>query len=623
MIDMQVIGLVKAFEVGKNILDGLTFEVRAGERVGLLGKNGAGKTTLFRILTGQLRADEGEALIPPGKRVGLISQIPVYPEAYTGEDVLKDAQREQYALQRELRELEARMTGEAGGALLIRYDQALTRFETLDGYAIDRNRDKIAAGLGISERMRSQPFQTLSGGEKTRMNLARLILENTDILLLDEPTNHLDMRAVQWLETYLQGFRGTVLAISHDRYFLDAVATRCIELVHGRAAFYTGGYSDYVVEKQRRLEEAQRKYEKQQAETKRLTQAADRLAQWGTGNKKLMQKSHAIRSRIERMEKAERPDREKTLRGAFAEKDFFGDELLTVRGLSKAYAGKTLFRDVSLTVTGGERIALVGDNGTGKSTFIRLLVGEERPDSGTIKRGPAVKLAYLPQLIRFEDPSRSMLDVMLYEAGCTHQSARDRLGAFQFRGEDVFTPVSQLSGGEQSRLRLCVLMQEAVNFLILDEPTNHLDIAAREWVETVLEDYDEALLFVSHDRYFINRFATRIWALRDGSIHDFRGSFSAYLKACENDARQVREDKTAAPKERKRKKDGPEKQIARLEREIAQLEEKNAALDAAIEANASDYTKLMELNEEKQALEPCLDGLYEQWETLAAQMEQR
>ena len=621
MIDISVKDLVKSFEVGSNLLDGLSFEINSGERVGILGKNGCGKTTLLRILVGEIGYDSGSIMTAPGKRLGLMSQIPVYPENYTVDDVLKEAHRPLYELSAKMEQLSSRMASDDSDSVMREYDRTAAEFEARGGYDMDVERAKVANGLEISEKMRSQPFGELSGGEKTRVNLARLILEDTDILLLDEPTNHLDLRATEWLEGYLAGFKGTVLAVSHDRYFLDRVIKRAIEISDGKAEFYSGNYSFYAAERLRRYEEQLKKYEKEQKEIKRLDEAARRLYQWGTGNQALMKKSQAIRSRIERMEKTGKPKQDKRLHIKFSERSFEGDEALVIEGLTKSFDGRTLFSGLDLTVGPGERIGIIGDNGAGKSTLIKIIVGEETADAGRVRRGPAVRYAYLPQIVTFDDPHRDLLDTMLYSEKCTPQQARDRLGAFGFSGEDVFKPVSALSGGERSRLRLCMLMRSEINLLILDEPTNHLDIASREWIEDAVEEYDEALLFVSHDRYFIQEFATRIWALENGRLIDFRGDLAAYN---EYKSRQLSLQQTAKAVERKKEKPqrrkspgSIEKQIARLERDIARAEEALAAIDRELEANATDYEKLMELGEKRSQAEEQLDALYLEWEELS------
>lgn len=623
MTDISVNGLVKSFELGKNILDGLSFDITAGERVGILGHNGCGKTTLFRILTGELDCDEGSVSLAQGKRIGLISQIPVFPDGWTTEDVLRDAHRELYGISRKLDELTEKMETEYSDRLLREYDRLSEDFRRLGGYSMEADRNRVANGLEIPQVMREQPFCQLSGGEQTRVNLARLILEDTDILLLDEPTNHLDLRATEWLEDYLLHFKGTVLAISHDRYFLDRIAERCIEISEGKAEFYSGNYSFYVTERQRRFEEKLKKYEKDQAKIEQLTRAADQMHLWAfMGNDKLHKRAFSMEKRIEKLSQSERPTEARKLSVKFSTKEFFGDEVLVLDDVSKAYGEKKLFSQLVMTVTGGERIALIGDNGTGKSTLIKLIMQLETPDAGYLYKGPSVRTAYLPQLVSFEHPERNLVDTMLYDCRCQPQEARDRLGAFGFRGEDVFTPVGALSGGEKSRLKLCMLMGSEINLLILDEPTNHLDIASREWMEDAVSSYTETLLFVSHDRYFIDKFATRIWHLENGVITDYRGSFSDYRAYRERQsvfaqAAKSAEPKKKEPQQKKKNPAGNEKKLHKLEREIEKLENELTELDRQCEENASDYQKLMELEEEKAAINEKLMEYYEQWEALA------
>ena len=621
MIDIAVNSLVKSFEIGNNILDGLSFSINSGERVGILGHNGSGKTTLFRILVGEIGYDEGDVMVAPSKRVGLISQIPVYPADWTTEDVLKDAHRRLYAISRRMDELTEKMETDHSAGLLSEYDRLSEDFRRLGGYEMDSDRSRVANGLDIPASMRAQLFDSLSGGEKTRVNLARLILEDTDILLLDEPTNHLDLRATEWLEEYLSHFKGTVLTISHDRYFLDKVAQRCIEIVDGKAELYSGNYSFFVEERQRRFEEKLRKYEKDQAKLEQLQRAADQLHLWAfMGNDKLHKRAFSMEKRIEKLSQTEKPTEQKKLSVKFKQREFSGDEVLVIDSLSKSYGERVLFSDLAATVVAAERIALIGDNGTGKSTLIKLIMNEESPDTGYLYRGPAVRAAYLPQIVRFTEESRSALDTMLYDCRCQPQDARDRLAAFGFRGEDVLKPVGALSGGEKSRLRLCMLMGNDINLLILDEPTNHLDIASREWIEDALTDYSETLLFVSHDRYFIEKFATRIWALKDGTITDYRGSYKDYCAWRDRQAVYAQAEKNAAPKkkeEKRVKQPNTARALSRLEKDIEKLEAKIAEFEAQAEEFASDYQKLMEIEEEKEKLNEELLELYEKWEELS------
>ena len=628
MIEIQVNNLVKSFEVGKNVLDGLTFQVDQGERVGLLGRNGAGKTTLFKILTGELDYDEGTVVVGQGRRVGLISQIPVYPAGCTVEDVLRSAFARLESLAEEMRALEARMAaGESDPAILKRYGTLSERFEAFGGYDTDVAVNKIANGLSIPDSQRSQLFDSLSGGEKTRVNLGRLILEDTDILLLDEPTNHLDLHATEWLEEYIRSFHGTVVTISHDRYFLDRTVTRVIEIQDGKAEFYSGNYSFYAVEKERRYQERMKQYEKEQAKIAQLEKAAEQLRVWAfMGMDKTYRRAISMEKRIERMRTTSKPTKARKMDARFSSAEFHGDEVLGIRNVSKSYGDKHLFEGISLKVEGGERIALIGDNGTGKSTLIKMIVDEVYPDSGRIRLGPQVKMAYLPQIIHFDHPDWNLVEnMMAAKRGISAQSARNRLAAYDFRGEDVLKPVSVLSGGEQSRLRLCMLMDDEINFLILDEPTNHLDIASREWIEEAVEAYDGTLLFVSHDRYFINRFATRIWEVANGTITDYPMGFAQYRQV----KAQEEAEKTEAPKPVKEKtvtekpvrgdraQQAARRQLTICEREIAKAEERIRALDAEMEANACDYEKLNALVADKDAAQAELDALYLRWEELS------
>ena len=629
MIDISVSNVSKEFEVGRKILDGVTFQVDTGERVGLLGKNGAGKTTLFRILTGELEPDEGQVSVASGKRVGLISQIPVYPDGYTVEMVLRAAFQRLNDMEGEMETLTARMAaGESDPALLRRYDALTAAFESGGGYDVETPLNKVCNGLDISADMRQRPFADLSGGEKTRVNLGRLILEDTDVLLLDEPTNHLDLRCTEWLEDYLSRFKGTVLTISHDRWFLDKVVSRVIELENGRAEFYAGNYSYYVEEKERRYQEKLKQYEKEQAKIEQLQAAADKMHLWAfMGNDKLHKRAFSMEKRIERLRKTDKPRKDRKLEIKFGEREFRGDEVMVIKDLKKSFGDRTLFEHVDLEVVGGERIALLGDNGTGKSTLIKMIMGEEVPDAGKIRLGPTVKIGYLPQIIHFDRPDRNLVDTMLYAQNCSTQEARDRLAAFDFRGEDVFKSVSTLSGGEQSRLRLCMLMDNKINLLILDEPTNHLDLNSREWIEEAVADYTGNLLFVSHDRYFINQFATRIWMLEDGKITDFEGTFAEYRAWKEKKLPAPPPKKEEAPvKKEKPKRTGGtkmlEKEVAAAEREVTKAEERMYDLTQEIEASSSDYLKLTELYEQREALEEEIAHLYAVWERLSAELEE-
>lgn len=631
MIDISVTDLVKSFQIGENVLNGVTFHINEGERVGILGKNGCGKTTLFKILTGEYLADEGEVMIAPNKRIGLISQIPVYPPEYTVEDVLDTAFQRIHAMERELEAVTQRMAdGENDAELLRRYDRLSSGFEQAGGYDIQVRVNKVCNGLGILQEMRQRLFSDLSGGEKTRINLGRLILEDTDILLLDEPTNHLDLHAVEWLEDYVSHFKGTVLTISHDRYFLDQCVDRIIALNEGKAEFYSGNYSFYVVEKERRYLERLRQYEKEQAKIDQLTKAADQMHLWAfMGNDKLHKRAFSMEKRIAKMRTTDKPRQERNLTMSFQSAEFKGDTVFSVEDLTKGFGERILFSHLELEVTGGEHIALLGDNGMGKSTFLKLLLKEEKPDQGEVRFGPTVKVGYLPQIVKFDHPERNLIDTLIYEKDCSAQEARDQLAAFRFRGEDVLKSVSTLSGGELSRLKLCMLMMDSINLLILDEPTNHLDVSSREWIEEAVERFDGTLLFVSHDRYFISLFATRIWTLENGTMTDFRGDYEALRakQVRDEELKSVIKPKTAkTEKQAKPKTSGGtknlEKQLRAVERDIAKAEEQMELWDSQMQENACDYQKLQELVTQKETAQLQLDALYARWEELSEALEQ-
>jgi ATP-binding cassette subfamily F protein 3 len=630
MADIIVSGIKKSFAQDRVVLDDISFQVDPGEHVGLLGGNGAGKTTLFKIITGEISPDEGYVAIPHGRRVGYVAQLNSYESGDSVEDVLRTAYSEVLEVGREIDRMHAAMGD--GAVSDNRYDALVRKFEALGGYEWETEMSKIAGGLNIGPEMRARKFSELSGGEQTRVCLARLIMQKTDVLLLDEPTNHLDMESLEWLEEYLQHFKGTVLVVSHDRYFLDVVAQRIIEIEHGGVEFYGGNYSFYAQEKELRYQQRLMQYNREQAKVKQLEFQIERLKAWGSvyDNPALHKRAAAMEKRIERVQQTDKPTKETRMDMAFSSESFRADQVMRTEGLTKGFDGRPLFENVTVEIRGGgEHVALLGGNGAGKTTFLKVILGELQADGGRVIFGPSVRTAYLPQVVTFEHPERTLYDTMLYETGCEPQEARDRLGAFRFRGEDQFKTVSQLSGGERARLRLCIIMRSKVNLLVLDEPTNHLDLASREWIEEAVAGFEGTLLFVSHDRYFVRRFADRIWEIDGGKFTDWPHDFERYRRIKAMNAikppvkEPVKKEKRAQEKPQKKTGRDPraERKLNVLERDIAKKEQELTEFDGRMEQCSSDYVKLNALMAEKTALEAELEEMYARWEDIAAALE--
>ncbi len=622
MADISISGLNKYFGERQVLFD-VTLDIFPGEKVAIVGPNGAGKTTLFRVLTGALPYETGSVSIAKDRTVGMIDQIPVYQPEDTVEQILRSAFYRIDEVRARMRALERRMEKNEDSIALRQYGALQAEFEAMGGYALDFEVDKVCNGLEIPREMREKPFDVLSGGEKTRVNLARIILEDTDILLLDEPTNHLDLDAVEWLGNFLNEYKGTVVTISHDRYFLDQCCDRIIELFDGRVDFYAGSYSYYAEERKLRFAQRLAEHNNQMEELKRLQDQSRKMHQWGT--EKMHKRAFSIDKRIARMTVADRPKQQKRMNMQFGDPNYETENVLKVRGICKSFDGRPVLRDVTFSVKNRERIAILGDNGTGKTTLLNIILGLEEADAGTVRKGDGLKPAYLPQVVRFENENRTLVDTLIYDKNVMPQTARNRLGRFQFSGEDQLKQVSKLSGGEKSRLRLCELMYDKLNMLVLDEPTNHLDILSREWIEDAVEGFDGTLLFVSHDRYFVSRFANRIIVLMDGEMIDFPGTYEQYLAF----RQQKAEEKAARVQPKEKKKPRPkggakplEKRIARLEREIAEQEALGAQLERQMCDAASDSDRLLELTGQKDEIDERLLALMEQWETMSAELEQ-
>jgi ATPase subunit of ABC transporter with duplicated ATPase domains len=481
-------------------------------------------------------------------------------------------------------------------------------YERMGGYDIEVKLDKVCAGMHLDDSLRNSPFAQLSGGEKTRVNLARILLRACDMLLLDEPTNHLDLASLEWLEKFLQAFSGTVIVISHDRTFLDRVVTRIIAIEEGKASFYAGNYSFYVQERQQRFLTQAEQYKQQQRKISQLEVAIRRQRVWADMNKSnagLAKRALAMEKRIEQMDKVEKPKTERQLSATFDSGGHAAKEMVALDAVCKSYGAKVLLNEVSLKIRRNDRIALVGANGCGKSTLLKMLMNEEQPSGGTIKMSLNAKAAYMPQIINFKDPQATMLATLQLACGLTMEKARNILAGFHFRGEDVMKQVGNLSGGEKSRLKLCMLMQNSVNLLLLDEPTNHLDIASREWMESALHDFEGTMLFVSHDRYFLSQFATQIWHMENGGITLYDCGFDAYVEALSH--RQSGTTKPAPKK--KQQKSRPQKEPLPIEARISEAEAELNKLQGEMEADPSNKA----LQKAKSLLETKIETLYKEW----------
>lgn len=627
MIEIALTDIEKYYGANQ-ILKGVTFEVHQGERLALLGENGAGKSTLFKILAGIEGYDAGQLAVRKGVSLGFLEQIPMFPVADAVREVLYSVFREVFAIRVEMTHLEKEMASGVSPKILEQYGRLQELFESQNGYSIDEQIQRVCVGLRIPPDFLGKPFHCLSGGEQTRIQLARLILQSPDILLLDEPTNHLDLSSIEWLEEFLCAFRGTVILISHDRYFLDRVVGRVVDLVGGKAEIYQGNFSDYAREKTERYQSQLQHYEDEQKKIRQLETAAKRMHEWAkmADNPAMHRQAFNIEKRIERMAKTEKPVATKQMVNHFSGTSFSGQEVINVRQLTKVYGENTVLRECDFRVRKGERVAVLGDNGSGKSTLLKVIVGELLSDSGKVKIGESVRYAYLPQVITFSAPSATVLETVRCELRQDEYQARLRLSKFNFRNEAVFKKVEALSGGEKSRLKLCLLMRDELNLLLMDEPTNHLDIVSREWLEGALDEFDGTMVFVSHDRYFVNRFATRIVELNNGLLNNFDGNFDFYRSRCKQQlqAELASKEPMSAPKgpskEQKRNehvKKGvaykkPE-EIYKAEELIVEWEAKLALVDEAMRLNGNDSEKLMLLYEERQAIENELNRVYELW----------
>ena len=636
MIILSAQHIAKSFGVNAVLRD-VSLTVQQGDRIGLVGVNGCGKSTLMRILAGLDAQDGGEISLVRGLRVGYLAQQNMVTSGETVWNELQKVYEQVFAMEKKLRELEDEMAhahtdAQRFAQLSADYDRLTQRFEEADGYSWKSMVSGVLNGLGFKPAQYDQCVDSLSGGEQTRLCLARLLLQKPDLLLLDEPTNHLDMETLQWLENYLAAYKGSVLVISHDRYFLDHVCTGIVEILMGASEQYNGNYTRYIAQRQERFESRMRAYEIQQKEIERQQAIIARYRMFN--REKSIRAAESREKALDRMEKLEKPVDERAIRFSFEARRRTGEDVLQLTEISKSFGEKHLFHDMTLRVRAGDRVALIGPNGVGKSTLIKIIVGEEQPDTGFIRYGSNVDIGYYDQHQSTLHADKTALDEIWDRFPQMEQSnVRGALGMFLFTGDDVFKPIHTLSGGEKGRVALTALMLRKDNLLLLDEPTNHLDMDSREVLEDALADFGGTIITVSHDRYFINRIANRIIEMRPDGVTEYIGNYDDYIErknrpvAVEVEAGKT---KTELEKEKRREKlsrqalrqlkiraQEAEKAVGVKETEIAELEAQMA--DPSL---YSDAQKSADVQRAYQKAQQALQTLYEQWEAAEAALSQ-
>ncbi|WP_421383891.1 ribosomal protection-like ABC-F family protein [Bacillus salacetis] len=613
---------------GNLVFENLSFEVHEGDRIGFVGRNGTGKTTVFKLIAGVEQPDTGEIHTKKGAKIGYLSQIPQYDDSTTGLDVLKSAFQDLIEIEERLKELENRMGTEQDSErlqrLLEEYGPLQDKYTLGGGYEMEPEMAKVANGLEITGLLGKQ-FNALSGGEQTKVCLGLILLKKPDLLLLDEPTNHLDIGAVEWLEGFLKEYNGSVMVISHDRYFLDETINKVIDLEDGEVCLYHTNYSQFVKEKEEKLLLEFQQYQEQQKKIKKMKEAIKRLREWANQanppNAALHKRARNMERALERMEKLKRPVLERRKMGLeFENSDRSGKMVFAMKDAGKSFSGKTLFKEASLDVYFKDRTAIVGKNGTGKSTIIKMLLGELEQDEGEVRLGSNVKTGYLSQHFTAADPNIRLIDAFRDEVSVTEGEARHILAGFLFYGGAVFRKVGQLSGGEKMRLRLAQLMHQDINFLVLDEPTNHLDIDSREVLEDALESFNGTILAVSHDRYFLNKLFEKTYWVQNEKLYFFPGSYSWAKEKM--DELGLKEEPARQPKEPvsrgitvKAKADTHSVSLESLEEELLVIEAEISSIDQLL-SSETDLERLQKLYAEKEQKEIERDEKYASLELL-------
>ncbi len=623
----------------KVILQDASFHIEEREKAALIGNNGAGKTTLLRIIMEEISADSGQVVIAKDKKIGYLAQYQdihghhtIYEELMTTKQYILDMEDKIRSLEQEMKYV----AGDKLESLMNSYTRLTHQFELENGYAYKSEIVGVLKGLGFEEEDYGKQIENLSGGQKTRVALGKLLISKPDILLLDEPTNHLDMESIAWLETYLLNYPGAVFIVSHDRYFLDKVVTKIVEIEAAQMRMYEGNYSAYALKKAQLRDAQYKAYLNQQREIKHQEAVITKLRSFN--REKSIKRAESRVKMLDKIQRIEKPiEIDNQMRISLEPRFISGNDVLTVEGLSKAFPGQTLFTDINFEIKRGERVALIGNNGTGKTTILKILNGIVDADAGRFALGSKVQIGYYDQ----EHHVLHMEKTIFQEISDTYPTLteteiRNMLAAFLFTGDDVFKLISSLSGGERGRVSLAKLMLSEANFLILDEPTNHLDIASKEILEEALNSYTGTVLYVSHDRYFINQTATRIMDLTNQAIVNYIGDYDYYLEkkeemtriyapAQETAAQEVKENVSETKltwqqqKEEQALKRKRENELKKVERRIEELETRDKEIDETmvlpdICTNVAECTKL---SREKAAIAEELEGLYEKWEELA------
>lgn len=623
----------KSFGIDE-IIKNASFNIEEREKAAIVGINGAGKTTLLRIIMGEYQADSGEVIIAKDRTIGYLAQHQKLSGDNTIYDELLSVKKDIIELEQKIRRLELEMHSKEGvelEAVMEAYSKSTHQFELQNGYAYKSEVVGVLKGLGFDESDFEKKMNTLSGGQKTRVALGRLLLSKPDIIMLDEPTNHLDMNSIAWLENYLVNYDGSVIIVAHDRYFLDKVVTKVIEVERGIVSVFSGNYSDYAAKKKQLMDAKLKEYYNQQRDIKHQEEVIAKLKSFN--REKSIKRAESREKLLDKIEVIDKPITEQeTMHFKLEPAKESGNDVLSVEGLSKAFGGNRLFDNVSFEIKKGEKVALIGNNGTGKTTILKIINHIIDADAGKVKLGANVEIGYYDQEHNVLHMDKTAFD----EIGdaypdMTNTQIRNMLACFLFTGDDVFKKISDLSGGERGRVSLAKLMLSNANFLILDEPTNHLDIMSKEILESALNRYTGTVLYVSHDRYFINKTASRIMELSANTVTNYIGNYDYYLEKRDilapKEVKQVSSEKNTAVKDdwkaqkeeqaklRKRQND-----IAKIEKSIEQLEKDNSELDEqlALPEVYSDVKQLMKLNEKKQEIVKKLEKLYEDWEALSA-----